>query len=106
MTGAEREKPRKPRKGGAPGKDTTPCVLHIFQEGDQTKALSGNHRGVASQGAEGAWHRVSFAGETPTCECAYHTAGKGRRHTAVAERMLLIRSQPAGGKSIAAGREL
>ena len=106
MTGAEREKPRKPRKGGAWGKDATLRVLHTFREGGQTKTLSGSRRGVAFQGAEGAWHRVSFAGETPICECAYHTAGKGRRHTAVAERMLLIRSQRAGGKSIAAGREL
>lgn len=106
MTGAEREKSRKPRKGVAPGKDTTPCVLHIFQEGGQTKALSGNRRGVASQGAEGAWHRVSFAGETPTYECAYHATGKGRRHMAVVEHMLLIRSQSASGKSIAVGREL
>ena len=102
MTGAEREKPR---KGGARGKDATLRVLHTFREGGQTKTLSGSRRGVASQGAEGARYRVSFAGETPTCECAYHTAGNGRRHTAVAERMLPIRSQPAGGKSVAAGMQ-
>lgn len=100
MTGAEREKPR---KGGAPGKDATLRVLHTFREGGQAKTLSGSRRGAASRGAEGARYRASFAGETPTCGCACHAAGKGRRHTAGAERMLPIRSQPAGGKSVAAG---
>ena len=32
---------------------------------------------MASQGTEGVWCRVSFAGESPTCECAYHTTGRG-----------------------------
>lgn len=94
---------REAPEGRARGKDATRRVLHTFREGGQAKTLSGSRRGAASRGAEGARYRASFAGETPTCGCACHAAGKGRRHTAGAERMLPIRSQPAGGKSVAAG---
>ena len=83
----ERKKPRKPRKGRASEQCITRRGLHIHQKGDQIRALTGNRWDVASQGTEGVWYRVSFAGESPTCECAYHTTGKGCRckHIAAVE---------------------
>ena len=68
---------RKPRKGGGAAEQSiTRRGPHIYQNGDQIKALGGNRWDVASQGNEGAWYRVSLAGESPTCECAYHIMGK------------------------------
>ena len=45
---------------------------------------------------------ASFAGESPTCECAYHTTGKGCRckHIAAVEHTLLISSEAAFGKKV------
>ena len=45
---------------------------------------------------------ASFAGESPTCECAYHATGKGRRckHIAAVEHMLLISSEAALGRKV------
>ena len=61
----ERKKLRKPRKGRASGNGIPRRGLHIYQKGDQIKTLTGNRWDVASQGTEGAWCRVSFAGEGP-----------------------------------------
>ena len=58
---------KKPRKGRATEQRITLRGLHIYQKGDQIKTLSGNRWDVASQGTEGVWYRVSFAGESPTC---------------------------------------
>ena len=52
---------------------------------------------------------VSFAGESPTCECAYHTTGKGCRckHIAAVEHTLLISSEATLGKKVdVKGKEL
>ena len=97
-----RRKPRKPRKGRASEQAITRRGLHIYQKGDQIKALTGNRWDVASQGTEGVWHRVSFAGKSPTCECPYHTTGKGCRckHIAAVEHTLLISSEAALGKKV------
>ena len=72
-----RKKPRKPRKGRASEQCITRRGLRIHQKGDQIKTLTGHRRDVASQSEEGVWYRVSFAEDSPTCECAYHTTGKG-----------------------------
>ncbi len=95
-------KPRKPRKGRASEQSITRRGLDIYQKGDQIKALSGDRWDVASQGTEGAWYRVSLAGESPACECAYHTTGKGCRckHIAAVEHVLLISSEAALGRKI------
>ncbi len=47
---------------------------------------------MASQDTKSVWCQVSFAGESPTCECICHTTGKGRRckHIAAVEHILLI----------------
>ena len=97
-----RRKPRKPRKGRASEQAITRRGLHIYQKGDQIKALTGNRWDVASQGTEGVWYRVSFAGKSPTCECPYHTTGKGCRckHIAAVEHTLLISSEAALGKKV------
>ena len=105
MAATGRRNSRKLRKGRVVETAITRRGLRIYQRGGQIKAPKGNRRGVASQSTEGAWCRVSFAGESPTCECAYHTTGKGCRckHIAAVEHMLLIQSQPAGGKPTAVG---
>ena len=93
---------KKPRKGRASEQCITRRGLHIYQKGDQIRALTGNSWDVASQGTEGVWYRVSFAGESPTCECAYHTTGKGCRcrYIAVVEHTLPISSEAALGKKV------
>ena len=90
----ERKKPQKPRRGRVSEQCITRRGLCIYQKGDQIKALNGNRWDVASQSTEGVWYRVSFAGESPTCECAYHATGKGCRckHIAAAEHALPISS--------------
>lgn len=89
-----RKKPRKPRGGRVSAQAITRRGRHIYQKGDQIKTPGGNRRDVVTQGTEGVWYRVSFVGESPTCECAYHTAGKGCRckHMAAVEQALLISS--------------
>ena len=76
--------------------------LHIYQKEGQIKDLGGNRWDVASQSTEDVWYRVSFAGESPTCECLYHTTGKGCRckHIAAVEHTLLISSEAALGKKV------
>ena len=59
---------KKPRKGRASEQCITRRGLHIYQKGDQIKDIGGNRWDVASQSTEGAWYRVSFGGESPTCE--------------------------------------
>ncbi len=97
-----RKKPRKPRKGRASEQSITRRGLRIYQKGDQIKALTGHRWDVASQSEEGVWYRVSFAGDSPTCECAYHTTGKGCRckHIAAVEHTLLISSEATFGKKV------
>ena len=70
-------------------------MLRICQKGDQIKTLTEHRWDVAPQNEEGVWYRVSFAGESPTCECAYHTTGKGCRckHIAAVEHELPILSE-------------
>ena len=65
----ERKKPRKPRRGRASEQSIMRRGLRIYQKGDQIRALTGNRWDVASQDTEGVWYRISFAGESPTCEC-------------------------------------
>ena len=93
---------RKPRKGRASEYSITRRGLRIYQKGDQTKALSGDRWDVASQGTEGVWYRVSFAGKSPTCECAYHTTGKRCRckHIAAVKHALLISPKAALGRKV------
>ena len=97
-----RKKPRKRRRGRASEQCITRRGLHIYQKGDQIKTLTGHRWDVASQSEEGVWYRVSFAGESPTCECAYHTTGKGCRckHIAAVEHTLLISSEATFGKKV------
>ena len=56
---------------------------------------------MASQGTEGVWYRVPFAGESHACGCAHHATGKGCRckHAAAVEHALLISSGAAIGRS-------
>ena len=98
---------RKPRKGRASEQSITRRGLRIYQKGDQIKALSGDRWDVASQGTKGVWYRVSFAGESPTCECAYHTTGKGCRckHIAAVEHVLFISSEAALGRKVDVGKQ-
>ena len=93
---------KKSRKGRVSEQTITRRGLRIYQKGDQIKTLNGNRWDVASQGTEGVRYRVSFAGESPTCECAYHTTGKGRRckHIAAVEHMLLISSEASLGRKV------
>ena len=86
-------KPRKPRKGRASEQSITRRGLRIYQRGDQIKALSGDRRDMASQGTKGVWCRVSFAGESPACECRC-------KHIAAVKHALLISSEAALGKKI------
>ncbi len=97
-----RKKPRKPRKGRASEQCITRRGLRIHQKGDQIKTLTGHRWDVASQSEEGVWYRVSFAGDSPTCECAYHATGKGCRckHIAAVEHTLLISSETTFGKKV------
>ena len=97
-----RKKPRKPRNGRASEQCITRRGLRIHQKGDQIKTLTGHRWDVASQSEEGVWYRVSFAGDSPTCECAYHTTGKGCRckHIAAVEHTLLISSDATFGKKV------
>ena len=76
--------------------------LHIYQKGDHIKDLGRNRWDVASQGMKGVWYRVSFAGESPTCECIHHITGKGCRckHMAAIEHTLLISSEATLGKKV------
>ena len=96
------KKPRKPRKGRTSEQCITRRGLRIYQKGDQIRALTGHRWDVASQSGEGVWYRVSFAGESPTCECTYHTTGKGCRckHIAAVEHTLLISSEATFGKKV------
>ena len=55
--------PGNPERGRASEQSITRRGLRIYQRGDQIKALSGDRWDVASQGTEGVWCRVSFAGE-------------------------------------------
>ena len=93
---------RKPRKGRASEQAITRRGLRIYQQGDQIKTLTGMRWDVASQSTEGKWYRVSFACESSTCECAYHTTGKACRckHIAAIEHLLLISSEASLGKKI------
>ncbi len=97
-----RKKPRKPRRGRASEQCITRRGLRIYQKGDQIKTLTGHRWDVASQSEEGVWYRVSFAGDSPTCECAYHATGKGCRckHIAAVEHTLLISSEATFGKKV------
>ncbi len=96
------KKPRKRRKGRASEQCITRRGLHIYQRGGQIRTLGGSLWDVASQGTEGVWYRVSFAGESPTCECAYHATGKGCRckHIAAVEHALLISSEATLGRKV------
>ena len=102
-----RRKPGKPRKGRASEQGITRRRLRIYQKGDQIKALSGDRWDVTSQDAKGVWCRVSFAGGSPTCKCAYHATGKGCRckHIAAVEHALLISSEAALGRKIDIGEQ-
>ena len=95
-----RKKARKPRIGRASEQAITRRGLRIYQMGGQIKTLSGNLWDVASQSEKDVWYRVSFAVESPTCECPYHITGKGCRckHIAAVEHNLLIMSQPIRGE--------
>ena len=57
---------------------------------------------MASQSTEGSWYRVSFAGESPTCECAYNITGTGCRckHIAAVEQALLISPEATLGRKV------
>ena len=57
---------------------------------------------MASQGANNEWYRVSFACDSPTCECKYRAKARGRRckHIAAVEQLLAISSEPAPGEHI------
>ena len=87
------------RKAGPSQQTITRRGLRICQKDSQIKALGGDQWDVASQGANNEWYRVSFAYDGPTCECAYHTRGRGRRckHIAAVEQLLAISSEPAPG---------
>ena len=76
--------------------------LKICQKGGQIKILTENSWDVASQSMKGAWYRVSFTGDAPTCECPYHTMGGGRRckHIAAIEHILLISKELSHDKRI------
>ena len=95
------KKPRKPRNGRASEQCITRRGLRIYQKGDQIKDLGWN-RWDGLPGHEGVWYRVSFAGESPACECVYHTTGKGCRckHIAAVEHALLISSEATLGKKV------
>ena len=98
---------RKPRKGRASEQSITRRGLDVYQKGDQIKALGGNRWDVASRGTEGVWYRVSLAGESPTCECAYHTTGNGCRckHIAAAWHALLVSSEAALDRKVDVGEQ-
>ena len=87
-------KPRKRRKGRAPEQCITRRGLYICQKGGQIKTLAWNRWDVNSE-CGGVWYRVSFAGESLMCECAYRTTGKECRckHIAAVEQELLISSR-------------
>ncbi|MBI1657501.1 MAG: hypothetical protein IS632_01830 [Thaumarchaeota archaeon] len=102
-----RKKLRKSRKDRASEQCITRRGLPIHQKRDQIKTLTWNRWDVAFRDTEGVWCRVSFAGESPTCECAYHAMGKECmcKHIAAVEHILPIRSRPSHGKGIALGRQ-
>ena len=57
-----------PERQGVGAAYNAPGAPHL-PEGDQIKDIGGNRWDVAPRGTEGAWCRVSFAGEGPACEC-------------------------------------
>ena len=90
------------RKGKVSQKTITRRGLRICQKDGQIRTLTGERWDVASESKDGGWYQVSFARDGPTCECAYHVHGRGRRckHIAAVERLLLISSKRAPGNHV------
>ncbi len=88
------------RKGKVSQKTITRRGLRICRKDGHIRTLTGERWDVASESRDGGWYQVSFARDGPTCECAYHVRGRGRRckHIAAVEQLLLISSKRAPGK--------
>ena len=68
----------------------------MCQKDGQIRTLTGERWDVASESKDGEWYRASFARDGPTCKCAYHIRGRGRRckHISTVEQQRPISSEP------------
>ena len=92
----------KPRKGrGLGAGHHAPRAPHM-PEGRPDQDPDREPLGRGLPGCGGAWYRVSFAGESPTCRCSYHATGKGCRcrHMAAVEHDLPMSSEAALGRKV------
>ena len=89
MPGMARKKNQ--RRGRTSQQNIDRSGREIYEQGGQIMVLTENRCDVKSQNREGVTYRVSYGCGKFTCECPYHTAGKGCRckHMAAAEYMLL-----------------
>ena len=91
------------RKGRVSQKTITRRGLRICRKDGQIRTLTGERWDVASESRDGGWCLVSFARDGPTCECPHRATarGRGRKHIAAVEQLLLISSETAPGKRTA-----
>ena len=107
MPGMARKKNQ--RRGRTSQQNIDRSGREIYEQGGQITVLTDKRCDVKSQSREGVTYRVSYGCGKFTCECPYHTTGKGCRckHIAAVEYMLLREAEsPRSGDVVIGEAEL